>query len=129
VRVNLEAARLLLAPAGRLWCVFQPHLYQRTEGLFDEFAGAFAAAHQALLTDVYSPSGREPVRDYRGSAELVRAVAARGHAGARHVPDAAGARAVLNAELRAGDVVVVMGAGPIDALAHQLAADLRGRDG
>ena len=40
VRVNLEAARLLVAPGGRLWGVFQPHLYQRTEGLFEEFRGA-----------------------------------------------------------------------------------------
>ena len=129
VRVNLEAARLLLPPGGRLWSVFQPHLYQRTEGLFDEFAAAFDAADLVLLTDVYSPSGREPARAYRGSAELVAAVTARGHAGARHVPDADAARAALRSAWRPGDVVVVMGAGPINALAWQLAAGREARDG
>ena len=101
VRVNLEAARLLVPPGGRLWAVFQPHLYQRTEGLFDEFRGAFQAADQALLTDVYSPQGREPARAYRGTAELVAAMTAAGHPGARHVPDAGAARATLNAETSA----------------------------
>jgi UDP-N-acetylmuramate--alanine ligase len=109
-----------------LWGVFQPHLFQRTEGLFDEFAGAFGAADEVLLTDVYSPSGREPAGAYRGSADLVAAMIARGHGGARHVPDAQAARAVLRDELRPGDVVVVMGAGPINALAWQLARDLEG---
>ncbi|HEX2326839.1 MAG TPA: UDP-N-acetylmuramate--L-alanine ligase [Chloroflexota bacterium] len=127
VRVNLEAARLLVPPGGRLWGVFQPHLYQRTEGLFEEFRGAFQAADQALLTDVYSPQGREPARAYRGTSELVAAMAAAGHPGARHVPDAAAARATLNAETRPGDVVVVMGAGPINALAYDLAGDLAAR--
>ena len=127
VRVNLEAARLLVAPGGRLWGVFQPHLYQRTEGLFEEFRGAFQAADQALLTDVYSPRGREPARAYRGTSELVAAMTAAGHPGARHVPDAGAARATLNAETRPGDVVVVMGAGPINVLAYDLAGDLAAR--
>jgi UDP-N-acetylmuramate-alanine ligase len=52
---------------------------------------------------------------------------AAGHPAARHVPDAAAARATLNAETRTGDVVVVMGAGPINALAYDLAGDLAGR--
>jgi UDP-N-acetylmuramate--alanine ligase len=127
VRVNLEAARLLVPPGGRLWGVFQPHLYQRTEGLFEEFRGAFQAADLALLTDVYSPQGREPARAYRGTSELVAAMTAAGHPGARHVPDAGAARAALNAETRPGDVVVVMGAGPINALAYDLAGDLAAR--
>jgi UDP-N-acetylmuramate--alanine ligase len=123
VRVNLEAARLLLAAGGRLWAVFQPHLYQRTEGLFGEFARAFDGADRVVLTDVYSPSGREPAGPYRGSAELLVAM---GHPGAAHVPDASAAQALLRRELRPRDVVVVMGAGPINALAWRLAGDLQG---
>ncbi|HEX2184714.1 MAG TPA: cyanophycin synthetase, partial [Chloroflexota bacterium] len=122
VRVNLDAARLLVSAEGRLWAVFQPHLYQRTEALFDQFARAFDAADRVLLTDVYSPSGREPAGHYRGSAELVVAMK---HPGAVHVPDAAAARQALRQSLRPGDVVLVMGAGPINALAYQLADDLQ----
>ncbi|MGH2350409.1 MAG: UDP-N-acetylmuramate--L-alanine ligase [Chloroflexota bacterium] len=125
VRVNLAAARLLVSPPGRLWAVFQPHLYQRTEHLFDEFSRAFDAADRVLLTDVYSPSGREPVGTYRGSRELVAAI---DRPGAAHVRDLAAARRVLGEAMRPGDVVLVMGAGPINILAAQAAADLAERE-
>ena len=123
VRVNLEAARHLVTPPGRVWVVFQPHLKVRTEMLFDDFARAFAAADAVMLTDVYSPAGREPEGHYRGSAVLVQAIRAVGHPNARHVPTAEDARTLLAGELRSGDVVVVMGAGPINQLASQLVAD------
>lgn len=126
VRVVLSAARPLVPPGGRLWVVFQPHLKVRTEKLFDWFARAFDEAEQVILTDVYSPSGREPEGPYRGSAELV---AAMGHAGARHVRTMEDARHVLAEELRAGDVLLVMGAGPIYQLSAEVVGDLRERAG
>jgi UDP-N-acetylmuramate--alanine ligase len=122
VRVNVAAARPLVAPGGRLWAVFQPHLLTRTEMLFDEFARAFDGADRVVLTDVYSPSGREPAGTYRGSHELAQAMR---HPGAVHVPGMAEARDVLRRELRPSDVVVVFGAGPINQLAADIAADLR----
>jgi UDP-N-acetylmuramate--alanine ligase len=124
VRVMLDAARPLVPPGGRLWAVFQPHLRVRTERLFDEFARSFAAADRVVLTDVYSPSGREPAGAYRGSRELVQAM---GHPGATHVGEPAAARSLLAAELRPGDAVLVMGAGPIVDLAAQLVQDLTRR--
>jgi UDP-N-acetylmuramate--alanine ligase len=126
VRVNLEAARHLVTPPGRVWVVFQPHLYVRTEMLFDQFARAFDAADVVVLTDVYSPSGREPAGRYRGSAELVQAMR---HSNARHVSTPEAARLALARDLRAGDVAVVMGAGPIDRLAPLVVADLEQRHG
>jgi UDP-N-acetylmuramate--alanine ligase len=125
VRVMLDAARPLVPSGGRLWAVFQPHLLVRTERLFDEFAQAFSAADRIVLTDVYSPSGREPAGAYRGSRELVQAMA---HAGATHVGEPAAARELLAAELRAGDVALVMGAGPIVALAGEIVRDLEARE-
>jgi len=122
VRVNLEAARHLVVPPGRVWVVFQPHLKVRTEMLFDEFSRAFGAADVVVLTDVYSPAGREPDGHYRGSAELVRSM---GHPNARHVPTAEDARTILAGELRPGDVVVAMGAGPINQLAPRVVEDLQ----
>ncbi|HEV2125261.1 MAG TPA: Mur ligase family protein, partial [Chloroflexota bacterium] len=127
VRVNLEAAHRLVAPDGRLWAVFQPHLLTRTEMLFDEFTHAFDAADVVVIADVYSPAGREPAGNYRRSDALVSAIAARGHNGARHVPELADIRALLARELRAGDVVLVMGAGNVDELGRQAASDLKER--
>jgi UDP-N-acetylmuramate--alanine ligase len=126
VRVNLEAARHLVTPPGRVWVLFQPHLRVRTEMLFEQFTHAFDAADVVVLTDVYSPSGREPSGNYRGSAELVAAMR---HRSARHVPTQQDAGATLVREVRAGDVVLVMGAGPIYQVAPQLVSALEQRDG
>ncbi|MBI3970997.1 MAG: UDP-N-acetylmuramate--L-alanine ligase [Chloroflexi bacterium] len=122
VRAMVAAARPLVPPEGRLWTVFQPHLYVRTEELFDEFACAFDGADRVVLTDVYSPSGREPARNYRGSRELAAAIP-----DARHAPTLDDARRLLLDEVRPGDIVLVMGAGPITQLASRLADDLKRR--
>jgi UDP-N-acetylmuramate--alanine ligase len=127
VRVNLEAARRLVPAEGRLWAVFQPHLLTRTERLFNDFTGAFDAADVVVITDVYSPAGREPDGRYRRSGDLVAAITARGHRNARHIPELTAARHVLQHELRHGDIVLVMGAGNVDALGQQAANDLLAR--
>jgi UDP-N-acetylmuramate--alanine ligase len=126
VRLMIEALRRQVAPGGRLWAVFQPHLRTRTEELFDEFTSAFTGADAVVIVDVYSPKGREPEGRYRGSAELVTAL---GHPNARHVPTLDEARAILGAELRPGDVAVVMGAGTIERLSQQVAQDVTARGG
>jgi UDP-N-acetylmuramate--alanine ligase len=122
VRASIAAARPLVSPGGKLWAVFQPHLYTRTDHLFAEFTRAFDAAERVLLTDVYSPVGREPLATYRGSGDLIREMR---HPGAVHVADPASARELLAGRVRAGDLVLVMGAGPINQLAWDLVADLR----
>ncbi|MSQ43146.1 MAG: UDP-N-acetylmuramate--L-alanine ligase [Chloroflexi bacterium] len=137
VRVTLAAAGHIAqpedadAPRGRLWAVFQPHLKVRTERLFDEFAQAFDGADLVVVTDVYSPPGREPDGSYRGSVDLVNALNHRWNqqteSRARHISEPRDAISTLMEELQQGDVVLVMGAGPIDRLAHELSAQLRDR--
>ncbi len=140
VKVTLDAARHFAnpedsgAPRGRLWAVFQPHLKVRTERLFDEFVQAFDGADAVIVTDVYSPPGREPDGAYRGAAELVNALnhrwnhqSARRARRARNIGVPTDAMSTLIEELQPGDVVLVMGAGPIDRLAHELTAKLRDR--
>ena len=137
VRVTLAAAVHIAqpedpnAPRGRLWAVFQPHLKVRTERLFDEFVQAFDAANFVIVTDVYSPPGREPDGIYRGSAELVTALNHRrsqqSESHARHIGEPRDTISVLMDELQQGDVVLVMGAGPIDRLAHELSSKLKNR--
>ena len=124
VRLMLEALRRQVPPNGRLWAIFQPHLRTRTEELFDEFAVAFAGADVVVLADVYSPKGREPEGDYRGSTELVAAL---DHPNARHVPTLEDIRGLLRRELRAGDLALIMGAGTIERLAQEVAEDVRRR--
>ena len=124
VKLMIEALRRQVPANGRLWAIFQPHLRTRTEELFDEFSGAFSGADQVVIVDVYSPRGREPEGNYRGSVELVASL---GHSGARHVPALDDARALLAREMRRGDVALIMGAGTIERLAQQVAQDVTAR--
>src|SRR5690606_497025 len=48
---TLRAARTHFP--GRIWCVFQPHLFSRTRCLLPEFAQAFTDADILVLADIY----------------------------------------------------------------------------
>lgn len=60
VRATLEAARSKW-PDRSITAVFQPHQYERTFYLFDEFAAVFnrAPVNRLVLTDIYGVAGRE----------------------------------------------------------------------
>jgi len=119
VVATLRAARTL-AP-GRLVAVFQPHLYSRTAALAGELGRALALADVIAVLEVYA--ARERAEDHPGVSGLRVAEAAADAAGGRTVywlPTFADAEPVLRAQLRAGDLCVVMGAGDIDALGRAL---------
>ena len=123
IRAILAAARQVHpATLGRIWAIFEPHTYSRTEALFDDFAQAFRAADRVVLTDVYSPSGRGRASGERDSAALA---AATSHPAVQHAATHRDALAYLVDRLVPGDCVVVMGAGPIYRLAYRLVDHLR----
>jgi UDP-N-acetylmuramate--alanine ligase len=107
-------------PERRLVVAFQPHRYSRTRDLFDDFAAVLSSADAVVLTDVY-PAGEAPIVG-ADARSLARAIRARGRldpvlAGpARELP------AVLADVLQDGDLLLVMGAGDIGAVAGELAA-------
>jgi UDP-N-acetylmuramate--alanine ligase len=126
VRATLEAARPLAA--NRLVACFQPHLYSRTRHLAREFGAALALAEVIVVLDIYP--ARERAEDHPGVSGLLVAAAAADAAGGRPVywaPRLDDARTLLEAELRADDVLVTLGAGDVDRLAAELAADARPR--
>jgi UDP-N-acetylmuramate--alanine ligase len=122
VAATLSAARTL--NPKRLIAVFQPHLYSRTRALRREFGLALSSADVVALLDVYP--AREAAADFPGVSGLMLAEAAVDAAPGKPtywLPDRERARDVLEAVIGAGDVVVVMGAGDIDALGRELVAD------
>jgi UDP-N-acetylmuramate--alanine ligase len=121
IRATLSAARAAY-PSNRLIAVFQPHLYSRTRDFATEFGSALADADSVWVTDVYA-ARETPLPGVTG--ELVAAAADR--AKARRVeyePQLDRINERLLGELKSGDVVVFMGAGSIDDIAHELAARL-----
>jgi len=121
VRATLEAARTL--GGQRVVACFQPHLYSRTRALARDFGKALALADVAVVLDVYP--AREDAADFPGVSGWLVATATADAAGGRPVywtPGCEDAERLLRGELRAGDVLLTLGAGNIDGLARALTA-------
>ncbi|MCC7040756.1 MAG: UDP-N-acetylmuramate--L-alanine ligase [Burkholderiales bacterium] len=120
---TLDAARASF-PGRRLVLAFQPHRYTRTRDLFEDFVAVLSTVDALVLADVY-PAGEAPIVAADGRA-LARAVRVAGKVEPIFVEDIAALPAALCAILRAGDVVVTMGAGSIGGVAAQVAAGAGG---
>jgi UDP-N-acetylmuramate--alanine ligase len=125
VAASLDALRELRPT--RLIAVFQPHLYSRTRALAPGFGKALAAADAVGVLDVYA-AREEPVGELAGVSglDVARAVAER--SGGRPVwwlRDLDTAARVLDARLRAGDLLVTIGAGDVHRLADALVGEAR----
>jgi len=118
VAVGRELAR------GRLWAVFQPHLYSRTARFYDEFGAALSGADEVVITDVYG-SREEPVPGVTG-AMVVEAVRRHG-ANAHYVPHRRDLADFLAERVAEGDLVVTMGAGDVTLVPTELAIRLAER--
>ena len=120
ISATLAAARERF-PLRRVWCVFQPHQYQRLKHLWGDFLGAFDLADRVCLLPVYDVAGRETKSAKRAvnSVKLAHALQERGK-NAWHAASFDHAKTFLHAELRRGDVVLTMGAGDIYLLTNQL---------
>ncbi len=102
-------------PDRRLVMAFQPHRFTRTRDCFEDFVHVLSTADAVLLTEVY-PAGEAPIvaADTRA---LIRAIRVAGRVEPLFVETTdALPEAILNTA-RAGDVVVVMGAGSIGHVA------------
>jgi UDP-N-acetylmuramate--alanine ligase len=124
VRAILEAARG--AYDRRIVVAFQPHRYTRTQSLFGELTRCFDRADALFITDVYA-AGEAPIAG-ADSAHLARAIAAHGHPAVTHVPARAGLVAAMLPSLRAGDVVITLGAGNITQTGPELLRALSERE-
>jgi UDP-N-acetylmuramate--alanine ligase len=120
VAATLSAARGTY-PGRRLVAAFQPHLYTRTRDLYEDFGQALAAADSVWVSDVY-PAREAPIAGVTG--ELVAFAARSAGAEVQYAPSLDELGRGLRQALVAGDVLVSMGAGDIDGMAHALAAAL-----
>lgn len=116
------AATLRAARSGewnRIWAVFQPHLYSRTEALYTEFGHSFAGADQVVITDVFG--ARETPRPGITGELVADAAAARTDAAVDYVAHRGELAGFLDERVESGDLVLSLGAGDITLLADELA--------
>ena len=110
VKATLEAARNGW-PKRRLVAVFQPHLYSRTQQLYQEFGISFFDSDIAVITDIY-PAREEPIEGVTGA--LISDTAKEyGHQNMHYVQDKNELANRLLEITRPGDIVITMGAGDI----------------
>ncbi len=121
IRATLAAARQFY-PGRRIWAVWQPHTFSRTQTLLDGFLAAFTDADRVLVTEIYA--AREQSNGFSSS----QVVSKMNHPAARYCPTLDSAAATLNSELQPGDVVLVLSAGDADKITDQIFQELKKRE-
>ena len=116
---TLAAARGA-GPGRRIVLAFQPHRYTRTRDCFEDFVKVLSTVDVLLLTEVYS-AGEAPIVAADGRA-LMRAVRVSGRTEPIFVEQSADFPVAIEAVVKAGDVMLIMGAGSIGTLASTLAS-------
>ena len=113
IKATLKAARGRF-PFRRLWCVYQPHQYQRLAYLWSDFIGSFDLADVVCFLPVYDVAGRETgrAREKVDSEKLAHEVERRGKK-THFLPSRKEAVKFIRDHARKGDVVFIMGAGDI----------------
>ena len=107
-------------PDKRLVAAFQPHRYSRTRDLFDDFVSVLSTCDAVVLTEVYA-AGEAPING-ADAKSLARAIRARGRIDPVVVSSARELAAVLPDVLHDGDLLLMMGAGDIGAIANEIAS-------
>ncbi len=115
VRTTLAAARQCFK--GRIWCVFQPHLFSRTKFLLSEFASSFGDADICVLADIYPAREIDP-GDI--SSKDLAAAAQKHHRDVRYLGSFEKIFDHLCQNVEPGDLVITMGAGDIWKVGERL---------
>lgn len=106
-------------PDRRLVLAFQPHRYTRTRDLFEDFVKVLSTTDVLLLAEVY-PAGEAPIVA-ADSKSLARALRVLGKVEPIYVESIDELPAAIHSAAQDGDVVLVMGAGSVGAVAPHLA--------
>jgi UDP-N-acetylmuramate--alanine ligase len=118
IRATLAGAKARY-PGHRIWAVWQPHTYSRTQTLFVEFSRAFSDADHVLVTEIYA--SREAKQEF-SSAEVVSAMP---HSSARYTGTLEDTTKYLLKHLRSGDVLLVLSAGDADQISAEVLKSLQ----
>jgi UDP-N-acetylmuramate--alanine ligase len=109
ILATLEAARE--AFGRRLVVAFQPHRFSRTQALEEEFLRSFNEADVLVVTEIY-PAGEAPIPGITGR-RLAEGIERHGHRDVTYVEALEDVAGILARRVRAGDLVLTLGAGSI----------------
>jgi UDP-N-acetylmuramate--alanine ligase len=118
MRATLAAVRGAF-PGKRLLLAFQPHRYTRTSDHFEDFISVLTSVDGLVLTEVYA-AGEAPIVAADGRA-LMHALRVAGQSEVLFAEKITEMPAAILQMVRAGDVVLTMGAGSMSGVSASLA--------
>ena len=92
VRETLRATRLRF-PNRRIWVVFEPHTYSRTQALLSDYRGVFDAADEVLIADI--AAAREACSAFTVTSHALAETIRQSHVSVQDTPTRDDARALL----------------------------------
>jgi len=104
IAATLEAARSRY-PNGRLWAIWQPHTYTRTQLYETAFIKALSKADRVVVMKIYAAREADPGYSAERIAETIS------EDKAVYLPDSSILKAFLKDNLRPGDVAIFFSAG------------------
>lgn len=121
VSATLSAAKMRY-PQRRIWAVWQPHTYSRTLTLMDGFVRAFQMADEVVVTEVYA------AREKNEGFSAAQVVARMSHPSVRFIPTLNETADFLLANLKKGDVLLVLSAGDADQISARVFSGLKEKE-
>jgi len=106
----------------RLVVIFQPHRYSRTQALYQEFMTAFNESDHLVVMDVYAAS-EDPIPGVEGR-DLATGIAGHGHKDVHFIADSDALLLHLKNTVKAGDLVLTLGAGSVWKIGEALIREL-----
>ena len=122
ISTTLKAARQLVGK-HQVILVLQPHKYTRVRDLFAEFCHCADVADIVIVADIYS-AGQQPIADITQDS-LIAGIKKAGHKNVLKLNNETELAALIKANAKAGDIVLVSGAGTSTYWANKLPEQLQ----
>jgi len=110
VKATLKAAKGSY-PNKKIWVIFQPHTFSRTQALLDDFGQAFNYADFVIILDIYGSSREKTGKIH--AKDLVKEIKKHKKDGVQYIATIKQADKYLKEHLKANQVVLTMGAGDV----------------
>lgn len=100
-------------PKRKIWCVFQPHQHSRTRLLLNNFVDSLLEADEIIIPKIYPVRDtKEDIKSISGDT-LAKLLVKKGKS-AKYIPDFKDVVKELNKNVSKNDIIVTMGAGPVN---------------
>jgi len=121
IEATLAAARRRY-PERRVWAIFQPHTFSRTQRMLYRMGESFEAADRVIVTDIYAAREQDD-----GSIHARELVAASAHHAIQYIGSLRAVADYLADHVAPGDVVITLGAGDGNKVGEWLLEKLKER--